>query len=303
MNKRRTLHGWINLYKPLGITSADAVHRVKRFIRPEKIGHAGTLDPMATGILPLALGEATKCVSLLMDAKKTYEFTLTFGERRTTDDAEGEVIATSDVIPTSDEIRAILPQFRGEIMQIPPIYSAIKQAGERAYALARAGEVVHLAARPVRIDALELLNINENKAEFRAIVGKGTYIRSLGRDMALTLGSQGYISRLHRASVGLFRENDAISLDFLENSAHSPADFVGGNPAWLLPTERVLDDIPAVAIEDSQWQSLRHGHGFRPVTPTPPAAMIGVLYRGQLVALAESDGASIQPKRMLNVIQ
>jgi tRNA pseudouridine55 synthase len=297
MNKRRTLHGWINLYKPLGITSADAVHRVKRLIRPEKIGHAGTLDPMATGILPLALGEATKCVSLLMDAKKTYEFTLTFGERRTTDDAEGEVI------PKAEEIQAILPQFRGEIMQTPPIYSAIKQAGERAYALARAGEVVHLAARPVQVDALELLNIKENKAEFRAIVGKGTYIRALGRDMALALGSQGYISRLHRASVGLFRENDAISLDFLENSAHSPADFVGGNPAWLLPTERVLDDIPAVAIEDSQWQTLRHGHGFRPVTPMLAAAMIGVLYRGQLVALAESDGATIQPKRMLNVIQ
>jgi tRNA pseudouridine55 synthase len=303
MTKRHALNGWVNLHKPIGMTSADAVHRVKRLIRPEKIGHAGTLDPLATGILPLALGEATKCVSLLMDARKTYEFTLQFGERRTTDDAEGEVIATSDVMPTAEAIRAILPQFRGEIMQTPPIYSAIKQAGERAYALARAGEEVHLAARPVRIDALELLNINQNQAEFRTIVGKGTYIRALGRDMALALGSQGYISRLHRASVGLFRENDAISLDFLENSAHSPADFVGGNPAWLLPTERVLDDIPAVAIEDSQWQTLRHGHGFRPVTPMLAAAMIAVLYRGQLVALAESDGATLQPKRMLNVIK
>jgi tRNA pseudouridine55 synthase len=303
MNKRRALHGWINLTKPHGITSADAVYHVKRLIGPEKIGHAGTLDPLATGILPLALGEATKCVTLLMDAKKTYEFTLQFGERRTTDDAEGEVMTMSDVIPSAEAIRAILPDFTGEIQQTPPMYSAIKQEGRRAYTLARAGQEVILAPRKVQIHMLELLHMNQNQAKFRALVGKGTYIRALGRDIAQALGSEGYISRLHRVSVGNFHENDSISLDFLENSVHSPADFAGANPAWLLPTERVLDDIPAVAIEDSQWQSLRHGNRFRPDTPILPAAMIGVLYRGQLVALVESDGVTIQPKRLLNVIK
>ena len=302
MRTKRSVNGWINLHKPAGITSADAVARVKRLIRPEKIGHAGTLDPLATGMLPLALGEATKCVPLLMDAKKTYHFSVTFGERRTTDDAEGDVVATSDVVPTAEQIRAILPEFTGEILQTPPAYSAIKQGGQRAYALARAGQEVVLTPRKVQIHGLELLNLNGNLAEFQATVGKGTYIRSLGRDIAQALGSEAYISRLHRAAVGNFTETNAISLDFLEKSAHSPADFEGGSPSWLLPTHAALDDIPAVTIGGSEWQKLRHGHGFTLSTPVSPAAMVGVFYRDVLVALGESDGAMIRPKRLLNVI-
>lgn len=364
MPTKRSVNGWITLHKPAGITSAEAVARVKRAIRPEKIGHAGTLDPLATGILPLALGEATKCVPLLMDAKKTYQFSVTFGERRTTDDAEGEVSATSDVVPTPEQIRAMLPRFMGEILQIPPAYSAIKQGGKRAYALARAGQEVALAPRKVTVHALELVTAEYYSfpnlplegggrdttesggagggevvsysacshphgagfaalalarsplkgeqgykgeqsvtAHFIATVGKGTYIRSLGRDIAQALGSEAYISRLHRAAVGAFDETNAISLDFLEKSAHSPADFEGGSPSWLLPAHAALDDIPAVTIGGSEWQKLRHGHGFTLSTPVSPAAMVGVFYRDVLVALAESDGAMIRPKRLLNVMQ
>ena len=155
------INGWVNLNKPLGITSADAVNKVKHLLKPQKIGHAGTLDPLATGVLPLALGEGTKCVNLLMDAKKTYEFAVTFGESRTTDDAEGEVAATSDHIPTIEQIQAVLPQFTGEILQLPPIFSALKVAGRRAYDMARAGEEVVLQPRPITIYALELLGFTD----------------------------------------------------------------------------------------------------------------------------------------------
>jgi tRNA pseudouridine55 synthase len=219
--QRNPLHGWVNLYKPLHITSADAVFQVKRLIHPTKIGHAGTLDPLATGVLPLALGEGTKCVNLLMDAKKTYEFSVTFGQRRSTDDAEGEVVTTSEHIPSEAQIRGILPLFTGEIMQTPPIYSALKIAGKRAYDMARAGEEVVMQARPVTIHSLELMGVDApSTAHFRAVVSKGTYIRSLGRDIAQSLGSEGYISRLHRAAVGPFTDARAISLDFLAESVH-----------------------------------------------------------------------------------
>lgn len=297
---KNNLTGWLNLYKPLGMTSAQAVNKVKWLTKAQKLGHAGTLDPLATGILPIAFGEATKCINLLMDAKKTYRFRVTFGERRSTDDAEGEVVATSSHIPTEAQITAILPRFTGQIMQTPPIYSAIKVDGARAYDLARAGEDIKLNARPVNIHAIECKGFtSEREAEFVALVGKGTYIRSLGRDVAQAIGSEGYISLLHRASVGPFTEAEAISLDFLENSAHIPATFQGGAPDWLLKPRAALVDIPAVTIGDSEWQLLRHGHALG--IPHPPAQMMGVLYQEELVALAESDGHSIKPKRLLLV--
>ena len=288
---KNPINGWINLNKPFGLSSAQAVGKVKWLLRPQKIGHAGTLDPLASGILPLALGEATKCVNLLMDAKKIYEFTVTFGERRSTDDAEGEVVATSDVIPTEDQICGVLPQFMGEITQVPPIYSAIKVDGERAYALARAGEVVEMKSRQVNVYELDLLAMNGKSAAFRARVGKGTYIRSLGRDIALTLGSQGYISRLHRAAVGPFTESNAISLDFLENLQHNPA---------ILPLTAVLDDIPALALTADEHQRLRHGQSVILKTPIAPSPLIAALYEGQLVALTRSDGQVLVSVRILN---
>ncbi len=288
---RNKLNGWLNLNKPLGISSAGAVNKVKWLLRPEKIGHAGTLDPLATGVLPLALGEGTKCVNLLMDAKKTYEFTVTFGERRSTDDAEGDVVATSDHIPSAEEIKAVLTRFTGPIQQTPPIYSAIKVDGERAYALARAGEAVALKSRQVTIHTLQLLALNGREAQFQARVSKGTYIRSLGRDIAQTLGSEGYISRLHRSAVGPFTDRNAISLDFLEESGHKAPP--------LLPLHTALDDIPAHALDGSQLAKLRQGQAILLANPIPPTELLAAMFEGQLVALARTDGRTIFPVRLI----
>ena len=288
---RNRLNGWLNLNKPLGISSAGAVGKVKYLLRPEKIGHAGTLDPLATGVLPLALGEGTKCVNLLMDAKKTYEFTVTFGERRSTDDAEGEVVATSSHIPSANEIKAVLDRFTGPIQQTPPIYSAIKVDGERAYALARAGEAVELKSREVTVHVLEWRGLNGREAQFSAQVSKGTYIRSLGRDIAQALGSEGYISRLHRAAVGPFTDRNAISLDFLEESGHKAP------PLWPLHT--ALDDIPAHALDGSQLTRLRQGQAIQLANPIPPTELLAAMFEGQLVALARTDGRTIFPTRLI----
>lgn len=265
------IDGWVNLAKPLNMSSAHAVAIAKRVTNAAKVGHAGTLDPLATGILPLAFGKATKQVNLLMDARKTYHFSVTFGERRSTDDAEGEVIATSPNIPTEDDIRAILSRFTGEIEQTPPAFSALKVDGKRAYDLARSGQAVELKARKVTVYSLHYLPLEGGGREqqragggvlqgspqpqpsplkgqgacasFIATVSKGTYIRSLGRDIAQALGSEGYISQLHRASVGPFTDANAISLDFLRENSHNPA-------AWLqplFPGDTALDGIPARA--------------------------------------------------------
>ena len=294
------INGWINLNKPLGITSAAAVNKVKWLLKPQKIGHAGTLDPLATGVLPLALGEGTKCVNLLMDAKKTYEFAVTFGERRSTDDAEGEVVATSPNVPNNEQIKAILCQFMGEISQLPPIFSALKVNGQRAYDMARAGEEVVLQPRQVTIHALEFLGFTApNMAEFRAVVSKGTYIRSLGRDIAQKLGSEGYISRLHRAAVGGFTDRNAISLDFLEESVHKAAP-LEGHAFGLMPLHTALDDIPALALSGEQLQQLRHGQRALLTTPTPDAPLMAALFEGQLEALVRVEGNQVITVRMLN---
>lgn len=247
MSKRKgqPIDGWLNLNKPLHMTSARAVAIAKRVTGAAKVGHAGTLDPLATGVLPLAFGKATKQVSMLMDARKLYRFTVTFGEQRATDDAEGEVIATSDKIPGHIEIETILPKFSGQIEQLPPAFSALKIDGKRAYDLARAGEQVELKPRTVTIYMLRFLGLNSNSANFEAEVSKGTYIRSLGRDMAKAVGSVGYISALHRSQVGSFSDMDAISLDFLEESVHKAAG--SGHTPWLLP---LLDGTPAEATRE-----------------------------------------------------
>ncbi|MFZ4540480.1 MAG: tRNA pseudouridine(55) synthase TruB [Rickettsiales bacterium] len=298
-SKRNAINGWINLNKPLNISSADAVYKVKRLIHPEKIGHAGTLDPLASGVLPLALGEGTKCINLLMDAQKTYEFSVTFGERRSTEDAEGEVVATSEHIPSEQEIRAVLVQFTGEIMQLPPIFSALKVAGKRAYDLARAGEEVVLEKRAVTVHGLELLGGEGAVAYFRAIVSKGTYIRSLGRDLAQAVGSEGYISRLHRSAVGPFTDASAISLDFLEERVHK-APQLGGDP-WLSPLERVLDDIPALTLEREQLNQLRHGQRVMLANHHPDTSQLALLYQEKLVGLARVEENQVISNRLLNM--
>lgn len=295
---KKQINGWINLNKPLGITSAQAVNKIKWLLKPTKIGHAGTLDPLASGVLPIALGEGTKCVNLLMDARKVYEFDVTFGERRATDDAEGEVIATSSKTPTKQEIRALLPRFIGRISQMPPAYSALKVDGKRAYDLARAGEEVVLKAREVSIYSLEIIQLNvERVVSFRACVSKGTYIRSLGRDIAQAAGSEGYISRLHRASVGPFTDTQAISLDFLEETIHKTPAFEG-NPSFVLPLSVALDDIPAISLTAVQEQTLRHGQQV--TLAHPDTSLAAALLDGKLVALVRVESGRIITQRMLN---
>lgn len=298
--QRNTLNGWINLYKPLRMGSTDAVTQVKRLIHPSKIGHAGTLDPLATGVLPLALGEGTKCVNLLMDAKKVYEFTVTFGQRRATEDAEGEVIATSDVRPTEEQIRAILPRFTGDIQQMPPAYSALKIDGKRAYDLARAGQEVVLQARPVTVYSLELIECVENMAFFKARVSKGTYIRSLGRDIAQALGSEGYISRLHRAAVGPFTDSNAISLDFLAESVHNAPPPEGASQ-WLTPLHAALDDIPVLALTAQQVNILRHGQRVTLAHHHPDNPQLAALCEGQMIGLVRVEGNQVISNRLLNL--
>ena len=305
--KRRgqPVHGWLVLDKPLGVSSAKAVAIVRRVFDAEKAGHGGTLDPLASGILPIALGEATKTVAWAMAARKTYRFIVRWGEARETDDAEGAITATSDHRPSRGEIEAALPAFTGAIQQRPPAYSALKVAGERAYDLARGGEAVDLAPRTVEVATLTLLGTPDpDHAEFEAEVGKGTYIRALGRDLALELGTFGHLSALRRTRVGPFNEDRAISLDKLTSLGHSPPPF-----EHLLPVETALDDIPALALTEAEAARLRCGQAVLPLRPTDRAFMLE-LGNGQriratcgtkLVALAEIADGALRPVRVLNL--
>jgi tRNA pseudouridine55 synthase len=302
--KGQKVDGWLILDKPLDITSTQAVNVVRRLFDAQKAGHGGTLDPLATGILPIALGEATKTVPYVMDGAKTYRFTLKFGEARTTDDAEGEVIARSEKRPSAAEIEAALPSFIGEISQVPPQFSAIKVAGERAYDLARDGEKVDLAPRQIRIDDFRLTEIlNADEAVFEVRSGKGAYMRSLGRDLAQHLGSQGHISALRRLSVGGFTEKQAISLDVLKALGHIPAAF-----EHLLPIETALDDIPALALSATEAIRLRSGQPvgllhrqdrdrFREFTP---GGMVCAMSEGKLLALTRYEAGELVPVRVIN---
>ncbi len=295
---KQKIDGWVVLDKPLGMGSTQAVGRVRWLFSAEKAGHGGTLDPLATGVLPIALGEATKTVPFVMDGRKEYRFTLRFGEARSTDDGEGEVTATSDVRPTDAAILAALPAFIGEIAQTPPAFSALKIGGQRAYDLARAGEAVELKPRKVTIERLELLaRPDTDHADFVVACGKGTYIRSLGRDLAHALGTVGHLSALRRTAVGPFREEAAISLPKLEALGHIPP-LLGA----LVPVATALDDIPALALTGTQADRLRHG---QPVLLTRDAPPSGTLVRAEtgskLVALVRSDGAALQPVRVFNL--
>ena len=301
MSRRKTgekVDGWVILDKPLGLGSTPAVSRVRRLFGAQKAGHGGTLDPLASGVLPIALGEATKTVPFVMDGRKEYHFTLRFGQARSTEDAEGEVTATSDLRPTDEAIRGALAAFVGEVEQVPPAFSALKIEGKRAYDLARAGQPVALKPRRVLIERLELLGRPDaDHADFVVSCGKGTYIRSLGRDLALSLGTVGYLSALRRTAVGPFREEAAISLPKLEALGHIPA-LLG----VLAPVATALDDIPALALTEAQADRLRQG---QPVLLTRDAPPSGALLRAEtgsrLVALVRSDGASLQPVRVFNL--
>ena len=253
------LHGWIILDKPLGLGSTNAVSAVKRALREAgepktKVGHGGTLDPLATGVLPIALGEATKLAGRMLDATKRYDFTITFGTQTDTLDLEGQVIATSDHRPTRAEVEAILPRFTGPIEQIPPAYSALKVDGERAYDLARQGIEVELKTRAVTIFELALLSADTGSATLSATVSKGTYIRSLARDIALALGTVGHVTMLRRTRAGPFTLESAISLDILNEAAKARA-----LTRMVLPLRAGLDDIPALPVTPDQARLLRQG--------------------------------------------
>lgn len=299
------VHGWINLDKPEDVTSTQAVSRVRRALGAQKAGHAGTLDPLASGILPIALGEATKTVPYAMDSDKVYRFEVEFGVETDTCDREGHVIARSDMRPTRTEIEAVLPDFTGLIAQVPPKFSAIKIDGERAYDLARDGEEVILEPRHVNVFGLALIEMpNEAHATFEVETGKGFYVRSFGRDLGKRLGTVSHISKLRRTRVGGFDEAHAISLESLEALGHSAR-----HSETLLPCETALDDIPAVAITEVEARRLKQG---QPIAALPVLSRQGDLDVEQgdvvaamsfhrLVALAEVQGGEIRPSRVFNL--
>ena len=307
MGRKRTglpIHGWLAIDKPLGMTSTAVVAQVRRLTNAAKVGHGGTLDPLASGVLPVALGEATKTVSFAMDGAKTYRWTVTWGEQRSTDDAEGVVVATSDHRPSKDEIEAALPSFLGEIEQIPPVFSAVKIAGRRAYDLARAEQNVELQPRIVRIDRYNLLSCDEVSASFEVATGKGAYIRSLARDLALKLGTVGYVSQLRRTACGPFDENKSISLEQLGEFVHSAAA-----AKIVLPIETVLDDIPALALTEEEARRLQSGQALsidrlsvqKPFPTIEAGQTLRAMAEGRLVALARIDDGEVRPVRVLNL--
>ena len=256
--QRNKISGWIALDKVYGMSSTQAVGKTRWLFNAEKAGHGGTLDPLASGLLPIALGEATKTVQWAMDGRKTYRFTAAWGAETNTDDLEGQVKSTSTARPSQYNIESILSQFTGTIMQAPPPYSAIKIEGERAYDLARAGAAPEMVERPITIEALRLLSAaNPDQAEFEVVCGKGTYVRSLARDMGRALGCLAHVSALRRVQVGALDESHMISLEKLEEMSHR-----GGTEALkgaLLPIETVLDGIPALAVLGTDAAKLRQG--------------------------------------------
>lgn len=307
--KGQPIHGWLVLDKPEGITSTQALARVRRLLNAEKAGHGGTLDPLGTGILPIALGEATKTVSYAMDGAKTYRFSVRWGERTATDDREGEVIDRSGHRPSDADIRAALPRFLGWLDQVPPQYSAIKVDGERAYDIARDGDAVDLAPRRVRIDRFELVGQPDaDHADFEVDCGKGTYVRSLARDLAEELGTVGHVSLLRRLKVGRFTLDHAISLDDLAAMEQGTAV-----ERLLLPIETALDDIPALALTEAEAHRLRHGQSValltrqdreRLKTLHDRAGGDGAVFAhlaGTPVALARVEGTEVRPVRVLNL--
>ena len=301
--KGNDINGWLILDKPQGLTSNQALGRLKRLYNPKKVGHAGTLDPLATGVLPIAFGEATKTVAHVVDCEKTYDFTIRWGVETDSDDAEGQPVRTSDERPSREAIEAALPAFIGDIMQVPPCYSAIKVDGERAYDLARDGDAVELTPRPVSVYELDIEE--PNSPELTRLIcacGKGTYVRSIARDLGRSLGCYGHIAALRRTSVGPFDEENAISLEKLEQFSNS-ADGYGALMSAISPVETALDGIPALAVSGDDAARLKRGQsilirgGNAPILKGP----IYATSRGVLVAIGEVERGEMHPIRVFNI--
>ena len=293
------LHGWIILDKPIGLGSTTAVPAVKRILREAgepktKVGHGGTLDPLASGVLPIALGEATKLCGRMLDATKGYDFTISFGQETDTLDAEGQVVAHSSIRPTPQQVEAVLPRFTGKIEQVPPAYSALKIEGKPAYALARAGETVPMKARTVTVHSLRVIAEDQDAVMLSAEVSKGTYIRSLARDIAHALNTVGHVTMLRRIRAGPFSLASAISLDFLEEAAKARA-----LTRTVLPLEAALDDIPALPVTPDQARLLRQGQKLIGI-PAPPGLCMATL-EGTPVALVEASVDGLRVVRGFNL--
>jgi tRNA pseudouridine55 synthase len=300
----RALDGWLIVDKPAGLTSTDVVNRVRRWFDAQKAGHGGTLDPLATGVLPIAFGAATKTVPYVMDGTKLYRFTLRWGESRDSDDADGAVTATSDVRPTDAQIAAALPAFRGDIMQVPPVFSAIKVAGERAYDMAREGRAPVLEARPARVDRFELVeHLDADRSVFEVQSGKGVYMRSLARDLALACGTLGHIAALRRLRVGPFTETQAIPLDKLVRAEDTPPT----SPDFLLPVVTALADIPALALTEAEAFGLSHGQaislvelmGRIPRAADPDGGLARAMAGNRVIGLCRLEDGWLKPERLL----
>lgn len=311
MAKRRKgdpVHGWLVIDKPAGLTSNAVLNKARRLLNAQKAGHGGTLDPMATGVLPIALGEATKLVHVALQGTKRYRFTLAFGAETDSGDLEGSVTETSDERPEDDAIQAILPRFTGEIEQVPPKFSAIKIDGERAYDLARDGHEVEMPVRQVTINSLTFIDRpGRDHAVFEVVCGAGTYVRSLARDMARALGTRGHVSVLRRTAAGPFRADQAILLDDLDARSITERQ-----AAAVHPLMAALDDIPALPLTQRQAQQLRLGQTIRflsrqdaarltRIARIPSDSAILAVCQGVPVALVTREGAAIKPQRVLNL--
>jgi tRNA pseudouridine55 synthase len=300
--KGRPISGWLILDKPVDFGSTEAVGKIKWLFNAQKAGHAGTLDPLASGMLPIALGDATKTVPYVMDGRKIYEFTVSWGEERSTDDLEGEVTQSSDKRPSEEEIRALMPNYLGTISQIPPQFSAIKIAGERAYDLARDGETVEIPSREVEIHRLTLLKVETDRAFFEVECGKGTYVRSLARDFGRELGCYGHISGLRRSFVAPFAEESMVPLETLIalESIEDRDERLAALDAYLMDTSEALSALPQVRITDDQAHRLRMGNPIilrgrdAPVAEPEAVALAG----GKLIAIGEIGEGEFRPKRV-----
>lgn len=297
--KGNPVHGWLVLDKPLGLTSTHALAQVKRLFDAQKAGHAGTLDPLATGILPIAFGEATKTVSYAVDGAKSYRFTVRWGAETPTDDAEMEPTRTSDIRPSAAAIEAQLDKFVGEIMQVPPQFSAIKVDGDRAYDLARSGETIELEARPVVVDDLRVVeHVDAETTVFEADCGKGTYVRALARDMGRALGCYGHVIALRRTRVGPFSEDVAVTIDELRDMADDGDDM----QRMLKPVEMALEGLTELSISPSDAASLCSGQPVL-IRGRDAPLLRGPVYavsKGRLIALGEIDRGAIRPTRVFN---
>lgn len=288
-------HGWILVDKPEGISSAHTVAKIKRLFNVKKAGHGGTLDPLATGVLPIALGEATKTLSYVLNGKKAYRFEVKWGEDRSTGDREGDIIATSGKRPTSQEITQVLPKFIGTIDQMPPAFSALKIQGQRAYALARKGIKVKLNSRCVEIKSLILRNSTSEAATFEVVCSKGTYVRSLGQDLALSLGTYGHLISLRRLMAGPFHEKDAILLDSLLKIGHKTELM-----KYVLPLQDALADILALEVDSIEATKIHHGQAI-PSSYEEEKEVVLIMCEGVPQALAKIKERSIMPFRVFNI--